>query len=363
MVTIEKNKMFFDLLEKSIISVENISTNVVFNENFKIGLYKNKFSNLDYGSITLFMNNKPLKSKDFKINYICECGNHNKIHLVKFLKKKYFRCVKCRETEEKRKNHSNLLKSENFKKKEIKINKFDINEEIKTSNKLFINESQKFKEKYFTKNLTIDEFLKFKPNIVSIKNINVEKLNFIFEPHIRTNNQSKYSQYVILNDEKILLTNIKFKCDNCFDIFNTTRKLKTKIDNHKILCPKCSFCNKIFKIKKYKTKFNDDITYQSNLEMFFIKQCEKNNIRILNGHTIPYSVNNKIHKYRIDFHLPEYDYMIEIKGNHIWHRNQLKTGIWAEKEKNAINYCVNIKNTYKILFQEDIDDFMTSIKI
>ena len=117
MKKLEDTKKFFDLLEKSIIEVNNNDGVVIQKESLKLLEYKNKYSNLDVSSLTLFDNGTPLNSKLYKVKYKCLCGNVSNIHLKKFLSKTTLVCAKCRENEDKRKRHSELLRNPNFKKK------------------------------------------------------------------------------------------------------------------------------------------------------------------------------------------------------------------------------------------------------
>lgn len=363
MCEVKKNDSFFDLLEISIIEIENINTKNVIKGDFKILNYLSKYSSNKVSTPTLYIDNVRVNTRDYRVMYKCQCGNINKIHLSKFLKKTTFKCVKCKEDEIKSKKHSFMLKNKLYTKKDKNKVPFTLSEIITQSNINFFNEDDEFKNKYFIKNLTIDEFNTIKKNIVSVDGIDIVNNDVRFEPHIITKNQLKYSQYIIFNDNKINLKNVKFICEGCGDVYNTTRKLKTKINYHKSLCPKCVFCNKTFKIKKYKTKFNDDINYQSGLELEFINKCEINNIQILNGESIEYVFKDKKHIYRVDFYLPELKILVEIKDNHVWHREQIKSGVWDVKSQSAKNYSKKNNLKYIILFQEDINEFFTSIKI
>jgi hypothetical protein len=358
----EDPKKFFDLLEKSIIEVvgDNIT---IKNDNLKLKEYKNKYSNLTYPVMTLFNDDIALNSNFFKVKYRCLCGSNSTIRLKKFLNKGTLVCSKCRETEEKRKRHSELLMSPNFKKKIKPIKRNDIEYLIDKSLNEFELESPEFVENYYSKNITYSEFNILKPKIIKINGVDVTDINYRFIPTLSVGNQSKYSQYVIVGDKKILFGNLQFKCDNCGSVFNTTRRPKEKIKNHKIMCQSCSLCNNTFKVKKYKTKFGDNITFQSNLEKDFIMKCESLGIIILDGVVINYNINGKNHKYRVDFLLPNHNLLIEIKGNHIWHRNQLNSGVWKMKQDAAEKYSQLNGLTYKLLFQEDLEDFFTSIKI
>jgi hypothetical protein len=58
---------------------------------------------------------------------------------------------------------------------------------------------------------------------------------------------------------------------------------------------------------------------------------------INNGPKIKYSFNNKELNYRVDFIYG--NILIEIKDNHIWHKNDIKSGKWNAKET-AVNELI-----------------------
>jgi len=119
---------FFDLLEKSIIEVVSNDSTLTYLPPFALKIFKNKYSNLESGCLTLFKNEIPIKTRQNKVIYKCLCGETHKIHLSKFLVKKVLRCQSCSETEEKRKRHSNLLRDKNRIKKPIKTkSSYDFN--------------------------------------------------------------------------------------------------------------------------------------------------------------------------------------------------------------------------------------------
>lgn len=100
---------------------------------------------------------------------------------------------------------------------------------------------------------------------------------------------------------------------------------------------------KRYKHIKYITIFNDNITYQTKIELDFVKQCELNNVRIVNGDTIPYTFNGKNKKYYIDFKI-FYDnkwQLTELKAPHKWYFESLKSGLLAAKNEAAIKYSEN----------------------
>ena len=354
---------FFDLLEKSIIEISSVDGEKNYYPPFFIKLYKNKYSSLDKESPIVFSDEEALKTRKNKVKYKCGCGGVYKIHLSKFLKKKILTCVNCKETEEKRKNHSKTLLDRNRVRKVKLIKTYSLDSHIELSVQSFKNESKEFLERFYDKNVTKDEFDFLKNKIVAIDGFIVENKKLEFLPPLTITNQAKYSQYVLIDGKKVLLQNVTFKCDCCNEKFNTTRRIKTRTGQYKILCSSCSFCNNIFKVRKYTTIFNDEINYQSGPELLFVKQCEDLGIKILNGPKIDYLFKNKKRKYHVDFFLKELGILVEIKANHIWHRNQINSGKWKAKQTAAEKFCKQNNITYKLFFQEDIEQFFASIKI
>ena len=82
---LKDKKRFFDLLEKSIIEVISLEGNKYPKEGLKISEYKNKYSNLESPSTTLFYGDNPLNRRKHIITYECGCSNISSILLVKFL--------------------------------------------------------------------------------------------------------------------------------------------------------------------------------------------------------------------------------------------------------------------------------------
>ena len=153
------------------------------------------------------------------------------------------------------------------------------------------------------------------------------------------------------------MKDINLKCQCCGKIFHITRQLKEKINNGYFLCKGCAFVNLSFAVKSY----SDSLTYQSGEELDFIERCIANNIEISDAEGIPYNFNGKLKVYNPDFKLPSLKMLVEIKDNHVWHREQVESGKWGVKESAAIKYCNENGYTYHLLFPNDIEPFFDSI--
>ena len=124
----------------------------------------------------------------------------------------------------------------------------------------------------------------------------------------------------------------------------------------KLLCPDCKLCNRTFKIRPTKNINNDVIIYQSKLELKFIDWCNSNNIVVNNGPNLNYIFNDKERKYRVDFQIN--DILIEIKDFHIWHKNQVESGMWEAK----INAVKNSNKKYFFITPNNWIQMLSELK-
>lgn len=341
-------------LESLIIKVIDENGEEITFDNVKIELEISKYSSSHSPSPVLIINNEKrfFKNRSIKITYRCLCGNENTILLKRFLIKKTLKCKNCRETEEKRKWHSEVLKK--IHKKEKYIPKTTKNKR----NYDFNAESDSFKKNYFLNNLTIEEFENIKKYIYSINDIEVFNKEYSLLPFENGVNHKKYRQMILIDGKIIPFKNIKLKCPLCGKIFSISRMIKERVIKHNFDCKGCCLNNKTFATHKIK----DNLTFQGKQELLFIDKCFENNIDIINGPEIDYIYDNKKHIYRIDFYLPKLKMLIEIKDNHIWHRKQIENGKWDCKYNAAVNYAYLNGMTYHLLFKKDFDTFFASLK-
>lgn len=361
------DKKFFEILSDNINYV--ILDNKKIIGSFEILLYLDKYSSVKKKTNRLFIDGCVVKTKNKKVSFVCDgCNDKSIISLKKYLLKTNHICSLCKNNQiDKRLEHSEYIKkcySDNNKvipkvKKKTKI----INENNKTfiekSNLQFEKETDSYKNIYYKKHLRLSEYLNIKDKIYSINGI-VLKNDIEYFEHLKTNNQMKYSSYIYDSKYKkfTCVNNVKLFCDNCNKLFNTTRKIKSKIHNLKILCPKCYLCNRTFKIRNVKNIKGEKITYQSKPELKLVNYCNNNNILIEDGPVINYNFNNKILKYYTDYYIPSIKTIIEIKDNHIWHKEQVKTGKWDQKEKNAKIYAKENNINYLLLFTDNFEEFL-----
>lgn len=312
----------------------NDEINIISKElKFEVSKYSSKKEPIWH----LIINNEKIKkSSNFLFYYnCCKCNNENCVGSTQILRKIRQNKSQCFQCNNIQLNTQIYDRSKKYR-PEKKI--LSLKEQYENSKTEFLNYPNIYQETYFLSHLTDDDFSRIKKNIISLGNGKYKDLdNFEFWSIFKTNNQMKFT-YVLydkINDCIIKANQPIMKCDNCNQEWRSKSIEKFK-NSHKILCKTCLCCNKIFKIRPIKNINNEVITFQSKLEEKFVYWCNNNNILLTNGPNIDYMYNNKKHVYKVDFKIQ--NILIEIKDNHIWHRNQLKNGIWNIKEKESIEY-------------------------
>lgn len=317
-----------------------------------------KYSSTKLPSLKLQFENIIIK-RDDKLTYECPmCHKESTILVGRFLSKKSKFCYKCKENNEiKRKNHSDFITKsyKDFGKvKTIKheIKKIETDDIIKNSKMLFELEDDTFKMNYFERNLTKEEFEKVKKNIKSIDRKDIDNCKVEYIPIMRTNNQMKYSPKIKINGKLSKFDSLEFYCSICGDDFKG-RNIKNKNING-FMCPTCSFTNKVFKFRSIKNIQGKNVVYQSKPELKLINHCTNKNILIQNGPKIDYKFNNSNKKYKVDFEIPDFKLLVEIKDLHIWHLEQIESGKWLAKEKAAKDWSDKNGYRYYLIFEVDI---------
>jgi hypothetical protein len=325
----------------NIIEITNENNDMMNIENIILEYSCNKYSSKKNSIYHIKLNNNCL-TKKHKYNIKYKCVTCQSIHIVgvtQFIRKvqkcSYYCNLCC--------NQHSIKGSKCNKKDDIRhLTLVELYEE---STKRFQTYDDDFKDNYFRQHLTAEDFTRISKQLISLQNgKHIVNENLDFWPIFKTNNQMLFSSvfYDKQNDMIIRANQPILKCQNCNEIWRAKTLEKFK-NCYKILCNKCTLCNKTFKIRNTKNNINQTILFQSNLELKFIRWCNDHNITVFNGPNISYEFEGKKRIYRVDFKIK--DILIEIKDNHIWHINQNKSGLWQAKENAAKNEI--IKGVYK----------------
>lgn len=215
-----------------------------------------------------------------------------------------------------------------------------------------------FKNIYFRKNLTTDEFERIRNTIVSFQNGKFDMNNFIYYPCVSVSNQQRFSPFVydIKRDVIEKLMYIKFACEKCGNHF-INKDIHVQKNKYKILCQDCSFCNKAFKISSTKNCMDQLITYKSKFELKFINFCNENGILINNGPNVKYFINDKEHNYKVDFIIK--DMLIEVRDNHYW--KQLQSGKLEIKNTVILEYAKANGFQHKVIYPRIYMEFRKEV--
>jgi hypothetical protein len=354
--------MIRDQILDTIIEFKNKKDNSIIPISKKEITFENsKYSSTKDNIWHVFINDIKLKkTSEYIIVYKClYCESINSVSPTQFLRKIRQCKAQCYQCNILKLNNSGFDKS-------VKIDKNKDKEKPKKSLKEIYDESIKefedypdiYKNSYLLSHLSEDDYNRIKSKIISLGNGKyIDIINYEYWPIYKVYNQMKFSSvmYDKINNCIFKAHQPILKCDNCERTWRS-KSLESTKENYKILCPDCKLCNRTFKLRPIKNINNKIIMYQSKLELKFIEWCNSNNIIVSNGPSLLYNFNGKIHKYRIDFQINEL--LIEIKDFHIWHKNQVESGVW-EAKMDAIK---EIKNKYYFITPNNWNVMLNELK-
>ncbi len=345
---------------KNIEKVVDENHNDIDITNLKLELSSHKYSSKKNEIWHMILNGKNISRKNkYYFTYKCiTCDEKTIISTTPMIRKIIKCCNSCSACVNKNaEKRAKQTKCWDEKKQNINSNE----EEIIIPEKTIFNKrddsitefnsmDDEYKKNYFSFHLTNDDYTRISKNIISFQNGKFTDLeNIEYWPIYNSTNQMTFTHVMYHKKENIIFKPHQpiLKCDNCENSWRgkSIERFKNTI---KIMCKDCSCVNKIFKIRKYKNTINETIMYQSKLELKFIDWCNNNGIVVRNGPNIEYFFNNKNRKYRVDFVINRL--LFEIKDNHIWHSQDLKSGKWEAKENAARNLITQgIYDEYKML--------------
>ena len=331
----------------------------------------NKYSSKKNSIYHITLNDKHVSKKD-TLNFKYKCITCEANHIVgttQFLRKINkcsYRCSLCVNKDEvKRLNHSQYLSTLENKDTKRLLNTqpqqpcLSLREQKTESDVLFDEYDDDFKDTYYSYHLTDEDYKRVSKNIISLQNGKYKIEDLEYWAVFKTNNQMLFSSvfYDKANDLIIKANQPILRCENCGNDWRAKTLEKFK-NCHKILCSSCTLCNKTFKIRTTKNCVNDSILYQSKLELNFINWCNNNSIIVKNGPTIPYVFQGIERKYKVDFRIN--DLLIEIKDNHIWYKNDIKSGK-NDAKINAVKEAIE-KGIYKEYYLITPDVWVNTLK-
>ena len=342
----ERLKILNNIIE---IMKDNIPIEI---KSIKLEFSSNKYSSKKNSIYHITLNDKHLSKRDaFNIKYKCiTCESIHIVGTTQFLRKINkcsYRCSSC--------GSGSIC----VNKDEKQIVPLSLKEQKEESDKLFYEYDDDFKNTYYSYHLTNEDYTRISKNIISLQNGKYKIEDLEYWSVFKTNNQMLFSSVFYDNTNNLIIKANQpiLQCDNCNN--NWRAKTLEKYKNcHKILCSSCTLCNKTFKIRTTKNCINDIILYQSKLELNFINWCNNNSIIVKNGPALSYVFQGIERKYKVDFMIK--DLLIEIKDNHIWYRNDIKTGK-NEAKINAVKEAIK-NGDYKEYYLITPDIWVNTLK-
>ena len=330
---------------KNIEKITDENNNIIDISNLKLELSSHKYSSKKNEIWHLVLDDKNISRKN-KYCFTLKCITCNAKNIISTTQmiRKIIKCSICCSLCINEDDTKRTKQTHTWKNKKENVNQIEIENEpiIKTifekrddSIKEFNQMDDEYKSKYFAFHLTNENYNRISKNIKSFHNgkfIDLE--NIEYWPIYNSTNQMNFTHVMYHKKENILFKPHQpiLKCDNC-DNYWRAKSIEHFKNDIKIMCKDCTCVNKTFILRKYKNTINETIMYQSKLELKFIDWCNNNGIIVRNGPKIQYNFNNKERTYKVDFVINKL--LIEIKDNHIWHSNDLKSGKWAAKENAA----------------------------
>lgn len=310
-----------------------------------------KFESSKYSSTKeniwhLFINDIRINKKStYLISYKClHCDKLTTVSTTQFLRKIRQCKSKCYICSTIALNNTDFPSKVKIDKKELSLIDF-----YNQSTLEFESYPDQYTNSYLLSHLSLQDYERIKKNIISFGNGKYYDIqNYDFWPIYKVNNQMKFSSVMYDKNNDVIFKAHQpiIKCDNCEKNWRC-KSIESFKNCYKILCQDCKLCNRTFKIRPMRNINNKVIIYQSKLELKFIDWCKSNNIVVDNGPTIEYIFNGKKGKYRVDFQIN--DILIEIKDFHIWHRNQVDSGLW-DKKVETLNKYITENNLKKYFF-------------
>ena len=341
----ERLKILNNIVE---ITKDNIPIEI---KSIKLEFSCNKYSSKKNSIYHITLNDKHLSKRD-ALNIKYKCITCDAVHIVgttQFLRKINkcsYRCDSC----------GSSVNND----KQAPILPLSLKEQKEASDRLFEEYDDDFKDTYYSYHLTNEDYKRISKNIISLQNGKYKIEDLEYWAVFKTNNQMLFSSvfYDNVNNLIIKANQPILRCDNCNNDWRAKTLEKYK-NCHKILCSSCTLCNKTYKIRTTKNCINDIILYQSKLELNFINWCNNNSIIVKNGPALSYVFQGIERKYKVDFMIK--DLLIEIKDNHIWYRNDIKTGK-NEAKINAVKEAIK-NGDYKEYYLITPDIWVNTLKI
>lgn len=188
---------------------------------------------------------------------------------------------------------------------------------MKNDERDFLNMDQTFQDNYHRKIMSAVQFNLLRKNMKTFQN---EKYiisdDITYFPYFRNNPSMKCFEpmfYDKIRDTIEKPLNIKFECNHCGYTF-VNKNLNNYRNKPYILCKKCEIDFGPTKQKNIDV-MGTNVSYKTKFQNKFLKNCNKNELKCVNGPIFEFAYNDDLKKSHIDYFLPNLNIYIDVVGN------------------------------------------------
>jgi len=192
---------------------------------------------------------------------------------------------------------------------------------------------EEFKQRYWSRHLTREEFDKFRPFILSIgkggriKDSDLSGFEYV-ECATMNEGRHNFMPYLYNSAHDIIerIGDIRLRCEQCGDEF-VSKDFKRHKARSRMLCLACTanlpFC---IKDKPFENLEGATVYFKTRYESKFLRFCNKHDMVVENGPETVYPWLHHQLEYRIPYFIRKIGMLVDIKDNHQW-RNEEEVNV------------------------------------
>jgi len=198
---------------------------------------------------------------------------------------------------------------------------------------------EEFKQRYWSRYLTQEEFDQFRPYILSIGKGRIKNVGNYEYIECATMNEGRHNfmpyLYDPVNDVIERIGDVQLRCEQCGDEF-VSKDFKRHKGRARMLCLACT-ANMPFCIKKkpFENIANETVHFKTRYEAKFLRFCNKHDMIVNDGPDITYPWLHHQLEYRIPYFIKKTGILVDIKDNHQW-RNEEEVNLKKTEGRKAI---------------------------
>jgi hypothetical protein len=211
---------------------------------------------------------------------------------------------------------------------------------------------------YWSRYLTLEEFNKFKPFILSLQKERITNLTGYeyIECASMNGGRHNFMPYLYHGDNEAFerIIDLRLQCEQCGDEF-LGKDLKRHKGKSRMLCLACTanmpFC---IKDKPHENIAGATVHHKTRYEAKFLRFCNKHDMEVNNGIDLVYPWLHHQIQYRVPYFIKQIGLLVDIKDNHQWRSedgmNAAKTAARKRTVQEYISAHPDIFTGYVVLY-------------